>query len=73
MSDEVKKQLDKILQKQETLLRKHADNLDEVAFICGTWSGFLAGMKLTGAISYGEYVAYYNELMRNTKKIKKLA
>lgn len=73
MTDEVKSQLDKILKKQEFLLRKYANNPDEVALICGTWSGFLAGMKLTRAISYGEYISYYNELTRNTKKIKKLA
>lgn len=72
MADETKKQLDRILQKQKKLLR-NTKSQDEQAIVCGTWSGFLAGMKLTGAIAQDEYNRYYNELLSTVQRLKQLA
>lgn len=62
MTTETKKQIDRILKKQKKLAMTF-HNPVERAEIYGAWSGFLAGMRLTGAISRKEYQSYYNEMV----------
>lgn len=67
MTVEVERQLNGILKKQKKLAMTTHDPVER-AQVYGGWAGFLAGMKLTGAITQNEYNKFYNEMMASENR-----
>lgn len=71
MTVESERQISGVLRKQKKLAMLAIDPIEK-AEIYGAWAGFLAGMKLTGAITNEEYHKLYDEMV-NTQNRKILA
>lgn len=65
-------QLQHMLKKQKKLFIQTFDPVEK-SMICGMWSGFLAGLKLSGSINAKEYNSFFDKLIDNSKTEKRLA
>lgn len=68
----MKEQIKGILRKQEKLIRL-AETSDKKAEYLGFWAGFLNGLKITNAITNEEYKILYDNAVKLTAKVTKIA
>lgn len=67
MTQETEKQIRSVLRKQKKLAML-ANEPAERLQIYGMWAGFLAGMKLTGAITNKDYHQLYDEMVNSRNR-----
>lgn len=61
MTEQVEKQLNMVMKRQKKIIAE-TENPTDKAQVYGILAGFLAGMKLTGAITPKEYKQFYDEI-----------